>query len=283
MNRIDRIFAVALFLSVGITVNTTSAQTLEVDYARYLAEQGEVKATTMGATIEPTIDIGTALVIEKATYTYDFEIAEKYLGGDGAIFHDGALVRNSFTVDFGGYYGNVFLQNGLDDSDFSSNPGDEINYSFGLADDRGAFSYDIGFIYIDAAGLGKMPNGDVYGPYVKLVRVGKIGPFDRSESVKFESYLPGGDIIEGGTLVHVRENVSWSASNGWGLNLSFGPTIDDGAFGFEPGIIGVVKVGVSVPLGKLTLNPGYQISTPVRGAHDRETVRGWSLSTSINF
>ncbi len=220
---------------------------------------------------------------EGPTFTYDLEVGQKYLGGNGAIFHDGSIVRNSLTGYFGDVYANIWLQNGFDDSRFSSNPGDELNYSLGFTGDRGGFVYDIGVIYIDAVGLGKMPNGDVWGPYAEWTHAGKLGLLSRFDSVRIESYIPGGDRVEGGWLIHLREKVSWSASNGWGVDLSLGPTFDDGAFGFEPGIIGVVEVGVSVPLGGLVLNPGYRISTPIEGASDRETVYGWSLSTSVDF
>ena len=37
--------------------------------------------------------------------------ADSMVGGDGAIFHDGPALRQSFTVDFGSCSGNIWLQN----------------------------------------------------------------------------------------------------------------------------------------------------------------------------
>lgn len=215
------------------------------------------------------------------TLTLNVKVLDQYLAGNGAVFHENAVTQNSLTLGLAnGCYLDLWLSQGFDDADFSSNFGDELDYSGGCVVPWQGMDFDMGVIYIDAHKLGRSPDGDVWGPYLKVSK--HLSP-RWSGSVKFEPYLPGGEAIEGGWLVHGR--LGWSRSNpkGYGLTVSGGTTYDDGAFGFVPGFIGVLEISASVPLGKIVLVPSAKGTRPVSGAEDRGFERAFGLATAISF
>ncbi len=243
----------------------------------------EITLTTVTPEIYPALlDAGTAPAAPgpPVSLAISVKAANSYLGGNGGIFHAGEVVQTDLFFSFrNGWYGDLWHSAGLDDNDLSSNYGDELDWSAGRAGVWRGFGYDVGVIYIDAVGLGRMPNGDVWGPYLKLSReLGACTP-----SLKLESYIPGGTAIEGGWLIHGRVACTKTTTSGFATTLSLGPTYDDGAFGFLPGTIGVGELSLSIPWRGVTLSPFYKIATPILGADDRQTEDTYGLTLGTTF
>jgi hypothetical protein len=229
----------------------------------------ETYPTLRGAIVAPTLP--DPLV----TLSFNAKVSDLYLGGNGGVFHDGPVSQNDVTANFrNGCSVNFWISQGFD-LQFSSGFDDEIDYSGWCAGSRYGVDIEAGVIYIDAVNLGHSPNGDVWGPYLKLSRSTESG---WGSSIKFEPYIPGGSAVEGGWLIHGRVSYGRKLFGDAVATLSVGPTYDDGAFGFRPGIIGFAALDLSIPWRGTTLGLFYKIATPIKGASDRQTEDVYGLT-----
>lgn len=215
-------------------------------------------------------------------YTVTFRVLNRYLGGNGGVFHPDPVAQYDLFVDFRGpCYADLWISTGLDDDDFSSNVGDEIDYNVGCTGSYRGFSLDAGVLYVDAHRLGQGPNGDVVDFYVAMSR--SWGEWNLT--LKPEFYLPGGSSLEGGWLVHLKANREWGLSDRLSLSITPEIVVDDGAFGFAPGWFGLVELGLNTRVtDRVLLRPMVKLSTPITNVNDgRDSEWAAGLSTSFNF
>ena len=260
---------------------TSGATEEQVDQIVLAAAEMRRQKTLLAATNAVTgVGFGLTSPEPPISVSINLKASNVYLGGNGAVFHDGAVTQNDVTLGFLGCYVSLWISQGLDDSDFSSNFGDEINPSAGCAGSRWGLDLDVGVIYVDAHHLTHGPDGDVWGPYLRIAR--STGEWEHS--LKFEPYLAGGDSLEGGWLIHARGTYTMSifreAST---ISISAGPTYDDGAFGFAPGVIGFIEIEAAIPWRKVTFSPSYKLSSPISGAEDRSEESAVGLSMGYSF
>jgi hypothetical protein len=199
---------------------------------------------------------------------------QAYIGGNGAVFHDGAVTQDSLdcTIAQSGGWNlgtKVWVSEGLamphSSRDLSGDYGDEIDLVLHAAQKFPLATFEVGMSYIDVVGLGEVPNGDVLETYVRASR-----PFidGWSGSVQVENYLPGGVKVQGGWLAHARLRYDWKHSGGerlpWlGFYAEGGPSCDDGAFGFRSGCFASIDAGAPITLGKATLIPSWKRVSPL--------------------
>jgi hypothetical protein len=202
---------------------------------------------------------------KETTHTFSVTGWTEYIGGNGALFHEYATMQSDWTVDFPGCgYGNVWVSFGLDDSNLSSNFGDELDLTVGCAGSFRGFNWDTGLLYIDVVPLMAVEN-DIVDPYISLSR--SFGSWGLT--LKVESYLPVGGEIEGGWLVHLRGSTSVSvAGRSFGLAPSL--TRDDGAFGFDPAWMSQLIVSTDFAVGDsgVILTPKLKVVSPLTSVDD---------------
>jgi len=217
---------------------------------------------------------------DEISVSFSSKLWSRYLGADGAIYHDEPVLQSDIFISLPkGFYFDIWHSVGLDDTDLSSNFGDEgPNFTLGWGGSWNQFGVDLGIAYIDGLPTFKMKQGDSLLPYVELNR-----KFDITDShsltpfAKLELLFPLedgenlGDIFGG--LKH-----NWQLSDKFAVNQK-AYLLYDNSWSPSSAVIGGYNVDLSWSLhDKITFNPLIlKATTPLSSVDDErklETVIG---------
>ena len=110
-----------------------------------------------------------AIASDEISVTFSSKMWSKSLGPDGVIYHNEPVLQSDIFISLPkGFYFDIWHSAGLDDTDLSSNFGDELDFTLGWSGSWKEFGVDVGVIYIDGLPTFNMKQGDSLMPYVEL-------------------------------------------------------------------------------------------------------------------
>jgi len=225
------------------------------------------------------------------TITLSSKWMSSYLGAAGSKFH-GRVVQSELLLETpSGFYFGIWNSVGLNDSDWSGDYGDEMDYTIGWSgpvfDD---FNLDVGITYWDCLDVGRMfdkSGEDVLYPYIELSK-----EIYNKNNHTFTPYIKVAVPYPAKTTAPERGVYIFSGlRHGWQINdkLSFSQDIglvhDDGAFGMDSGFEGAYKLSLDYSLTEsVTINClTFQAYTPLTIHDERVTETAIGCGISITF
>lgn len=240
--------------SSATTSKMVSCGAMTVQQALALQQAQIALAAMQSGEVSPVIHFPD----EGPTFTVTSQFFDKYRGGNGGLFYNGAVNQSDIFVAFpNGLYGDFWVSRGGKGrwmGDFDS----EVDVNAGWANE----TFDFGTLYIVTADLAP---SDVLELYAK-VSVG-IGHGVRLHFA-FEHYLAmDGNDPARGTIT--RLGLKGSATIGRGkLDWGLGGFYDTGAFGFAEGTVGEGKASLLYSIGQLSLGPVVKCTAPISLSRD---------------
>lgn len=204
--------------------------------------------------------------------TLSTKVWSEYLGANGAIFHDKPVLQTDlFILLPKGFYLDFWHSAGLNDTDFSSDFGDEIDVTIGWKGTIKGFGVNVGISYFNIVELDEIPKGDVMQPYVGLNKGFKIREHSFIPYVQAEFPFP----VKGGTPekgIFIRGGIhhNWQPTPILAIHQKVGVAYDSGALGFEETGIAEYNVDTRWDVSKkITLDiPSIKFMTPVTSVSD---------------
>lgn len=189
-------------------------------------------------------------LLAKPDVTAKAEVWSDYFGPSGQNYLDHPVITGDIKVDFAnGVFLGVWQSFGLDDSDLSSNAGDETDYTIGLAKPVATSLVDdltatVAFGYYDVGDPLKFQDDILYFNGRLDKGIGEVWGWETSTYVAGEFYTFTGDNGDGGWDLYLGVNCSRDIL---GSNVSIDTSVvfDDGTFGFDPYIAGLGWLQVS--------------------------------------
>lgn len=224
---------------------------------------------------------------EKVSVSFSSKVWSRYLGSDSAVVHDEPVLQNDVFVSLAnGLYFNVWHSVGLDDTDLSSNFGDELNFTLGWNGNTDKLGLDMGIIYIDGLPVFEMIQGDSLMPYIELNRGFDItDKYSLTPYIKLELLFPlNGDHSSGDILGGIKHN--WQLFDRFAINQKAYLLYDNGVWGSNDGIIGGYNMDSSWKLSeKLAINPlMLKVTTSVTSLNDgRKTEMVFGTGLTFHF
>lgn len=224
----------------------------------------------------------------KLTLSLSTKIWSKYLFINGAIFYDEPVAQTDLLVGLPkGFYFDLWWSVGLDDTNLSSNFGDEVDYTLGWAGNIGNFDVNLGVSYFDLFKLlDTGGDGDVLQPYIELGRTLKLGEkHELTPSLAFQWHQPfKSSMSSGGYLIGgVRDQFQLNPRVS--INSEVGLVYDTGAYNYDNGLVGFASLEASWQLTeKFAMQlPSIMVTEPISTSDERTTQVAFGLGFSINF
>lgn len=129
--------------------------------------------------------LSASFVSAEQEKTFEFsasmDVLSKYVGGlTGAEIYDGFVIQPSVTLAHipSGIYANIWTSYSPDGG-FSSDYGDEIDYTIGIAHQIGSVSFDFYYAFYDVGRLNTLEEGDAHalGMRANFPKIWKIVPY----------------------------------------------------------------------------------------------------------
>ena len=227
-------------------------------------------------------------VPEQVTMTLSVDWLSEYVA-DGIVFLDKPVVQTDLYVTLPhGIYLDIWHSVGLNDGNFSSDFGDEIDYTIGWSGNiKDNLVLNVGIAYFDLVDVGTF-SSDMVQLYAELSTEAEVGNLTISPFIELEQHwVVGWPGVEGGlqVITGVRHNTPLFLDD---LDLSqrFQITYDSGVAGFDSGFIGEYCAGISWQVtDMMSVTPiQLKISSPLGSMDDnRETEMVWGFGASILF
>lgn len=255
-----------------------NAQTLELDYAKHLTSIEFV--TPAEAEAQLAVETEEERFV---SFTLTTTIFDKYLGANGDVFHDAAVVQGSLPIQFrnGVYFVPWFSW--ANDGYFGSGFGDEVDGTVGFF--RGNWDFSAAYFWIaPSAGSDVLQLQVVYKPW----------SFERGANsfvldTKAEYYLPAssGGPAEG-TILRVGLSHTRQLGERWLLSQRGGVFYDTGAFGYQRSILAEWNGSLMVEWKGVSVGPVVKFATPLALNHNpefapRSTQWAVGLTVTKNF
>jgi len=224
---------------------------------------------------------------EKVSVSFSSKVWSRYLGSDSAVIHDDPVLQNDvFILLANGFYFNIWQSVGLDDTDLSSNFGDELDFTLGWNGNIDKFGLDMGIIYIDGLPVFEMAQGDSLMPYIELNRGFDItAKHSLTPYAKLELLFPlNGDYSSSDISGGIKHN--WQLSDRFAISQKAYLLYDNGVWGFDDGVIGGYNMDLSWKLSeKFAINPlMLKITTPMASLNDgRKTEMVFGTGLTFHF
>jgi len=159
----------------------------------------------------------------------------RYLGaGTSDILYKRPVLQTDLFANFqNGLWLNVWHSTSLDNSDLSSDMGDELDIGFGFTNELpGGLSFDIGVHYFDCIDLLHMTKGDVIYPHAEI---GRVIDINEQHSIKPFLHLSGllsAYADEFGHTVYYRGGIGheWKMTKSININQKAQLFYDKGGF-----------------------------------------------------
>lgn len=193
---------------------------------------------------------------EDISFTLSSKVYSQYLIADtGHIGHDKPVIQTDLFISLPkGFYFDLWHSAGLDGTGLSSDYGDEIDYTVGWNGKLGEINLDLGVSYFDLVDLFKLPHGDLIRPYLELNK-----GFDITESHRLTPYVylgfpysAKGDEFGHGFFVRSGIKHAWQITPELTLNQKTNLFFDNGACGFDSGILGEYRCDIGWQISKST-------------------------------
>lgn len=184
------------------------------------------------------------------------KVYSRYLNaGAGNILHDKPVIQTDLFVSLPkGFYFDFWHSAGLDGTGLSSDSGDEIDYTVGWSGEVKNLNLDIGAYYFDCVDIFKSPRGDFVEPYLEVNK-----SFDISKNQRLTPYVWFGFIYsakedEFGHGFYTRFGVkhAWQINPKLRFSQKANLFFDDGACGFDSGVLGEYRCDLSWQISKST-------------------------------
>jgi len=192
------------------------------------------------------------------SYVFSTDVRSEFMGANGAIFHNQPVLNSSLILSLpNGIYVGTWHSVGLDNTDLSSDFGDELDLFLGFSNSYEKINLDAGIIYIDVHNLAKIPEGDVVYPYMELnMPMANLTPF-----VKVECSFPivGIEPIKG-TLSFIGTRHVWKLNKTIHVNQEIKTMYDSGAFGFDSGWIGQYSISLNIKSFNIHARGAYPLT-----------------------
>ncbi len=209
---------------------------------------------------------------------------------NGVVVHDDLVVQTDITATFpGGFQLGVWYSAGLNDDSFSSDFGDEVDYTVGWNGKVGQTSVSAGVSYFDILELGHRTKGvvDVLRPYIvasqsyEVAENHTLGPV-----AKLEGKLRVEGHADAGVTLWLGIQHAWKLNPRLDFNQKLRVIGDTGSIGFHDIILGRYDAGFAYRLGKnVAWNVlSFTATTPFTSAADgQETSTTYGTGLTIKF
>ncbi len=185
------------------------------------------------------------------------------------------------------FYFEFWHSAGTNDSDLSSDFGDEIDWILGKSFKLKNFNIDLGIAYYDYVDLLKMPKGDVVHPHFEINKTFSllqnltITPYSR---IKFPLLIKNHK-IEKGTLLHTGVKQEFNFTPKLKLNNGIQILYDDGTTGAKKSAVFLYDLALNYKITKkFNLNFfSLTLATPLVKTIDRETETIFNFGIAVNF
>lgn len=214
------------------------------------------------------------------------KIWSKYLGPNGSMYHDKPVLQTAVSGELPkAFYWEVFHSIGLDDGDFSSNFGDEIDLTVGKTFELSeSLTLDASVAYWDTVDLLSSKPADVAVASTKLsLATGESSSvslcFDRYVSTDTSIYASGYKV---GLYASFEQEVRT------GLTLSLEPSVsyDSGAYGYQKAWVAALDASLAWKLDDRVsiVLPAMSMTRMLSTVADRrKTEVVWGGGLSIAF
>lgn len=186
------------------------------------------------------------------SFTLSSGFSSKYVIQNGLQLHDEAVhTQGTLFVPYG-FYLDAFWSVGIDDSDFNSNTGDEIDWSAGWAKKvYGELGFDLRLSYYDLYKIFDYTKTDLIFPYAEINYGGKVGDWlNVTAYVAAENpFFADFDDMSQGLLFHCGLRPTLILTDSIDIVSRIDFLYDDGALGLDNAVIGRYEAGL---LFKLT-------------------------------
>jgi len=176
----------------------------------------------------------------------------KYAAGNGAVFHDEPVIQSSiFHESQNGVFCSLWNSIGLDDSDPSSNFGDEIDWTVGWQGDVRGFGFEATLAYWDVVDLFSDKPADIVGVTLAVSKALMMGI---NSSLSVERYIPtDSSVFNGGHRITV--GLSYTGKIDESMSAFVGQEVvwEDGVFGLDSGFNGKFSTSINWKVGRATI------------------------------
>ncbi|PIR41877.1 MAG: hypothetical protein COV30_01655 [Candidatus Yanofskybacteria bacterium CG10_big_fil_rev_8_21_14_0_10_37_15] len=215
----------------------------------------------------------------------------KYLGNDGAVFHDKPLLQTDFFIEFpkifDGCFIDIWISFGLDGTDFSSDFGDEVDVTGGCRKEISfGFKFNGEVSWYDIFPVFSLKNGDVIKLKARISRPLHIRGEGFVLYFSDEIYLISKQTehLKGGAII--RSGIDWNKKIKNRVYVETGMEIfyDNGAFLFDNGWFSKSQLGFGGIAGPLKFGPKLVTIIPLTEVNDnRKTEIALSFGVSVIF
>lgn len=219
--------------------------------------------------------------INAQEYSFSSSMYSQYLGVNGGIFLDDADMQSAFDINWdNGIYTGIWWAVGMDDTDLSSNFGDEVDVKVGWTNSSNNWNWDIGFLYLMVTPL-QTTHNDFASLYADL-------SYKLTESLsvygRYEGYrhVATSDVNDGQFFF---SGLKYNTAMGkWNLSARATLAWDDGAFSNSSGMFWSGDVSVSHSLiGKTCWMAGAKFADQLSTHDSRESEIAYHVGISVTF
>jgi len=241
--------------------------------------------------------IATALALLALMYasivhahTLSFAVKSKYVLSKGVEVYDKPVAQTDLLLNLPhGFCFDLFWSTSLDNADFNSDFGDEINWTLCWSGVWRSVAIDLGVGYLDLVDLFSLNGGDVIQPYMVVTRpfslnnAHTIAPYFRLEA-EFPIKWDGLDARKG---VHIFVGAShlWQLFPDWLVTSKLALVYDTGTFTqHDAGMLVNYEMSIGWNINpELRLDLAtYRLSVPL-SVHDRGTENIFGGGVSYSF
>lgn len=231
---------------------------------------GKRVASLITALAMTAFGMGTAYAYTPSG-TVGFRLWSEYVLGNGIVAHEGAVSQNEVNLDLPyGFSFGAWHSFGLNGRGFSSDGGDEVDWTLSWAGIVHGFGVELGVTYLDLVDIFHGGGSDFVQPYAEVGREFKISDTHAiTPCIRLEVLIPAGS-TEGGTLLKPCVKHAWQISPLLTLNNKLYLVRDDGVAGLGSGYLGQYQGGLAWNVSeKVTLEfPSVKASLPFSSFSD---------------
>jgi hypothetical protein len=245
-----------------------------------------MKAVAQTATPTPT---PTATSSRKTgctpTLTGNTQLFSSYVGIDGVVFSPDPVLQQSITIGCGKYYLSLIGSRSLVSTNGAPNFGNEVDLIAGTTRNVGKVVVDFNVGYIAGSELSKNRD-DVLKTGLSFTGPAfKIGHTDLKPTAGADFFFPlHKSAMTGGVLASIALITETRIAGRVTASLTPRVVLDDGAFGFQSTVVGVVNGGLNIKINDhFTLQPvNLPFSAPLKHTTDLRQ-KQWVVGSSLSF
>jgi len=228
-----------------------------------------------------------AATADNLSVSVSSKVWSKYLGGTGRVALNKPVIQTDIFVSLPkGFYFDVWNSTGLDDSNLSSNFGDEIDWTVGWSGNVIEKTYlDVGLAYYDCYELFRSKEYDAFAPYIEVGRPIELDSHTLTPFGRVEWNLPVDSLVNSGTYSYAGIKHGWKISKNFLLKQKVDFLYDSGSFGVNSGWIGRYQGELSWQVFRvLSIEPiSLKARTPITSMPGHKTETSVGAGATLSF